>query len=165
MIAAVLFFGVYGNMNTRNQALAEQAAKKNKEYEEVLAEQKSYELGKRDIETLQIKPVHPNELFSQDTKVVKEIQVLESLAKNLGLNLTLRVSGSAKTAPKLTKATSQIQAVPNSLIVEGPFDKIINFVESVERAPFIAPVKNLAITALPSGSLRAILYPEFYIIP
>jgi hypothetical protein len=165
VLAIIFFFFVYGSMNNRNQALADAMAKKEQEHEEVLAEQKSYESGKKDLETLQLKPFHPDDLFSQDTKVVKEIQTLEALGKNLGISFSLKVSGSASTATKLPKAAGQVLAVPYTMVVEGPFDKITNFVEATEHLPFITQVKNIQVSALSNTTVRATLFSEFYIKP
>jgi hypothetical protein len=167
IVAASLIFFVfiYGWMNQRNQAMADSTAAKNQEYAEAVAEQHSYELGKQDLITLQSKSLQPDDLFSQDTKVVKEIKTLETLAHALGIEFTLQVSGTAKTAPKLAKATGQIHVVPYTIVLEGDFEKIVNFIETAEHLNFVTQTKAFTITALDSGATRAALSSEFYIKP
>lgn len=119
VLTLIFFLFVYGSMNSHNDTLAIAVAAKNQEYQEVLAEQQSYELGKKDLESLKSKPFQPSDLFSQDTKVVKEVKTLESIAQGLGVEFTMQVSGTIKTAPKLTQASAQIFIVPYVMILEG----------------------------------------------
>ncbi len=163
--ALVFFLFIYSWMNSRNQVLSDAVAVKNQEYAEVLAEQQSYELGKKDLVALQSKPLQPGDLFSQDTKVVKEIKTLETLADSLGVDFTLEVSGTIKTAPKLKTATGQLYAVSYTVILEGPFDKVVNFIESTEHLNFVTQTKALSLGVMEEGGVRATLSSEFYIKP
>jgi Tfp pilus assembly protein PilO len=165
VLALLFFFWLYPMMNAKNQVLADEARAKNKEYTDVLAEQQSYELGKKDLQTLKNKQVQPEELFSQDTKLVKEIEALEQLAQRLGLKFSLQVSGSAKNAPKLTKATAQLNSVPYTMNVEGEFDKVIQFTQSLEHMQFVTQAKVVNVIALSLSQVRLTMNAEFYIKP
>ena len=163
VVVLIFFVFVYGWMNKKTAALADAVAVKNQEYSQVLAEQKSYELGKKDLAALQTKQLQPDDLFSQDTKVVKEIKTLETLAHSLGIDFILEVSGTVKTAPKLAKSAGPIYTVPYTVTLEGPFDKVVNFVESTEHLAFVTQTKSLSISVTDAGKTRAILSSEFYI--
>jgi hypothetical protein len=166
LIVTGIFFGfVYGWMDGKNAVIGQALADKNQEFAEVFAEQQSYELGKKDLVTLEAKPFQPDDLFSQDTKVVKEIKTLETLAQGLELSFTLRVSGTVKTAPKLAKATAQLYTVPYTVILEGPFDKITNYIETTEHLNFVTATKTIRVEATEGGQTRATLASEFYIKP
>ncbi len=166
LVLAGIFFGfVYGWMDRKNEAVATALAVKNQEFAEVFAEQQSYELGKRDLVTLESKPFQPDDLFSEDTKVVKEIKTLETLAQGLELSFTLQVSGSVKTAPKLSNATGQLYTVPYTVILEGPFDKITNYIQTTEHLNFVTSTKAVKIEASDGGQTQATLTSEFYIKP
>lgn len=165
MLALVFFFFVYKWVESKNQAVADAVAVKNQEHAEVLAEQQSYEFGKRDLVALAAKPLQPDDLFSQDTKVVKEIKTLEALAQGLGIELTLQISGTIKTAPKLAGSTAQLYTVPYTVTLVGPFDKIVNFVESSEHLNFVTQTKAVAVGVASPSTVRATLTSEFYIKP
>jgi hypothetical protein len=165
VVALVFFLFIYSWMDGKNQALADAVAIKNQEYAEVLAEQQSYEFGQKDLTALAEKPLQPDDLFSQDTKVVKEIKTLETLAQTLGLEFTLQIAGTIQTAVKLPKASGQLYLVPYTVTVEGPFDKLVNYIETAENLNFVTQTKNLVIGAGESGRVRATLTSEFYIKP
>jgi len=165
VIAGVFFGFVYGWMDGKNEALGQALADKNQEFAEVFAEQQSYELGKKDLTTLESKPFQPDDLFSQDTKVVKEIKTLETLAAGLGIDFTLQVSGTVKTAPKLSKATAQLYTVTYTVILEGPFDKIVNYIETTEHLNFVTSTRAVKMEAAEDGNARATLTSDFYIKP
>lgn len=165
VVALFFFLFVYNWMDGKNQALADAVSIKNQEYAEVLAEQQSYEFGQKDLTTLEDKPLQPDDLFSQDTKVVKEIKTLETLAQTLQLEFTLQIAGTIKTAPKLPKASGQLYLVPYTITVEGAFDKIVNFIETAENLNFVTQTKNVVVGAGENGRVRANLTSEFYIKP
>jgi hypothetical protein len=166
IVAVLIFFlFVYGWMDGRNETVAAAVAAKNQEYAEVQAEEQSYELGKKDLVTLQSKPFQPADLFSQDTKVVKEIKTLETLAGTLGVRFSLNVSGTIKDAPKLPGVSSTLYTVPYTVTLEGPFDKIVNFIETTEHLNFVTQTKALSLGASEGGGTQATLTSEFFIKP
>jgi len=166
VMAALVFFGlIYGWVARSNEAVANGLTAKNQEYAEVLAEEQSYELGKKDLVTLQSKQLQPADLFSQDTKVVKEINTLETLAGSLGVKFNLSVSGTVKDAPKVPGVSSTLYTVPYTVTLEGPFDKVINFIETTEHLNFVTQTNALSMGPDDKGGVQATLTSAFFIKP
>ena len=161
-IAAIMFFFIFPRFHSRNVNLSVEVSSQRQTLEQLLQQQRSFEQGKKDLETLKSKPIQPDELFSRDTRVVKEIKTLESLATTYALDMKLQVSGTAKDAQKV-KSSSQLLSVPYSLTVSGPFDKVLAFLDSAENLPFITPVKTLVVSAEKEGIVKTILTADFYI--
>jgi Tfp pilus assembly protein PilO len=161
-LAAIMFLFVYPSLHSRNARLAASVASQRQILEQLLQEQRSFAQGKKDIETLKTKPIQPGELFSADTRVVKEIKTLEDLSKTYGLDMNLQVSGTAKDAQKV-KSSNQLLYVPYSLSVEGPFDKVLAFLDSAENLSFITPVKTMSISAQKEGIVKTTLTADFYL--
>jgi len=161
-VAAIMFFFVFPRFHSRNVKLSLDVSSQRQTLEQLLQQQRSYEQGKKDLETLKTKPVQPDELFSRDTRVVKEIKTLEDLSKTYALDMSLQVSGTAKDAQKV-KSSTQLLFVPYSLSVTGPFDKVLAFLDSAEHLSFISPIKTIAITAQKDGIVKTTLTADFYI--
>lgn len=147
----------------RNQSLADSAAQRRLEYDVLVREQKIFEQGKKDLAELESKPYPPEELFSKDTKVVKEIKLLEDTAARYGVSLTLSVSGTAKTAPKVGGVTGDLVLVPYTVTLEGAFENLMKYVQESEHLPFVTYTKVMTINALPNGNSRMVLNSDFYI--
>lgn len=161
--AALMFAYGYGIMDSRNQARMDLVNQKNIELEVLQKEQKNFEQGKIDLANLSEKAFPPQELFSKDTKVVKEIRILEDLAGRYNLDMNLSVAGSSKTATKVPGLTSELYLVPYVLTVTGAYNNIMQFVEAVEHANFVTQTKAIEITATENGQSRAELSSEFYL--
>ncbi len=156
------FYG-FDIMAKRNSALADAIAQRNVELEVLLREQKSFEQGKKDLAILEKSDYPPEDLFSSDTKVVKEIQQLESAAQRFGLKLNISVSGTAQNAIKIEKTASSLFAIPYIITLEGSMDNIMMFVQAAEHMPFVSHVKSLSIEAGEEGLSNATITSEFYI--
>lgn len=157
----------YGIMAGKNQVVADSISQQNVELEVLLREQKSFEQGKKDLAVLAKSQYPPDELFSSDTKVVKEIQQLEAAAQQYGLELQITVAGTVKEAKPVEGTGSGLIAVPYTLAVRGEFDKILLYMQLVEHMPFVTHAKNLDITvtnAAEAGDVAsAIFTSEFFI--
>lgn len=161
--AAGMFTYGYGIMESRNQNRLDIVNQKNLELELLIKEQKNSEQAKQDLEQLSQKVFPPQELFSKDTKVVKEIQVLEQLADRYNLELGLRVAGTSKNATKVAGVGSDLVLVPYVVTVTGAFNNILKYVESVEHTTFVTQVTSVDISAGLDGDTRAELSSEFYL--
>ncbi len=165
IFAGWMFLYGYGIMENKNLTKLDSVNKKNLEIEVLKKEQLTYEHGKKYIATLSEKPFPPQDLFSKDTKVVKEIRTLEDLAKKYGLEFTLEVSGTTKTAVKATDVGGDLLQVPYTVNVEGPYNNIQKYVEAAEHTAFINQTQSLAIVALEGGKSKASLVSVFYLKP
>ena len=73
LFALGMYLFGFGIMASKNQIVSDAIAQQNVELEVLLREQKSFEQGKKDLAILEKSQFPPDELFSSDTKVVKEI--------------------------------------------------------------------------------------------
>src|SRR6476469_3710710 len=108
VFALFMFLYGYGILGGRNQASTDAVTAKKSELEVLLREQKSFEQGKKDLAELEKTSYPPEELFSSDTKLVKEIQQLESAAQLYSLDLNIGINGSTKVATKVPGTTSEL---------------------------------------------------------
>ncbi len=163
LFAFGMFFAGYGILSRLNQTLADGAAQRRLEYEVLVREQMTFEQGKKDFAELANKPYPPEELFSRDTKVVKEIKLLEETAAKFGVTLRLSVTGTTKTAPKVPGVSGELVLVPYTVTLEGAFENLIKYVQESEHLPFVTYTKVINLTALPDGTSRLTLNSDFYI--
>ncbi len=159
----LMFLYGYGIMERRNQSLLDNTLQKRLELEVLKREQKNFEQGKKDIATLDQKEYPPQDLFSKDTKVVKEIQKLEALAANYNLKISLSVSGTSKTAKKATGVSGDLLLVPYIVSLEGSYTNIVRYVQSAEHTSFINKTQAVRLAALQNGNVKATLNSEFYL--
>lgn len=163
IFATVMYLYGYGIMGMRNQSVSDELGKRNIELEVLLREKKSFEQGKKDLAVLEKSDYPPDELFSSDTKVVKEIQLLETAAQRYNLDITIAVSGSVKEAKKVEGTTSELFAVPYTLTVTGSIESVLQFIQAAERMPFVSQAKTLNISADSKNGYKAAISSEFYI--
>lgn len=163
VFAALMFFFGYDFMAGRNQLTADAVAAKRVELEVLDREQKSFEQGKKDLAILEASEYPPEELFSSDTKVVKEIQLLEEAAARYSLELNIAVTGNAKSAVKVPGTGSELYAIPYTITLEGIFANVLLFMQNQERMPFIAHAKDVSVTVSTEDKTRTVITSEFYI--
>ncbi len=163
IFAIVMFWFGYGVMDKKNQLIADAIAERNVELEVLQREQKSFEQGKKDLAILEKSEYPPEELFSRDTKVVKEIQLLEAAAAQHSLELKIAVSGSVKAAKPVTGTNSGLYSIPYTLTLEGSPDKFLQFSQALERMPFITRANNFTLNVTGAEKVTALITSEFYI--
>lgn len=146
-----------------SNVIAESIQKKSVELKGLEAEQRSYEAGKKDLEKLKSLTMRPEDLFSRDTRLVKEIQTFELLANQNNLQVTLSISGSAADAQKLAKSTSNIFVIPYTMSVVGKYSEVIKFLDEMEHVPFVTHITNLQINTVTENNIRATLAGNFFI--
>lgn len=162
-IAVVMFTFGYDILGGRNQALSEGASKQRLEYDILQREQRSAEQAKKDLAELENKPFPPQELFSKDTKVVKEIKILEDNAAKYGVSMSLTIAGNTKTAPKVAGVSTELFTVPYVLTLEGSFENLMNYVQATEHLPFVSYTKVVNMSASADNKIRLIMNSDFYI--
>lgn len=163
LFAGGMYFFGYNIMANRNQVLADSIAKSNVELEVLQREQKSFEQGKKDLAILEKSQYPPDDLFSRDTKVVKEIQQLESAAQRYGLEMIISVSGSVTAATPAEGTFSELFAIPYTINIEGSSDNILLFMQALERMPFITHTNTLSISVVDEDTTSGVITSEFYI--
>ncbi len=163
IVAGILFAYGFPWLHGTNEAIAERYAKKGVEYKALEAEQRSFEAGQRDLGELAKKDTKPGDLFSQDTRLVNEIQTLELLADRGDLDMTLQISGTVAEAKKVPQSISNIFLIPYTMSVVGDYTSLIKFMEEVEHTPFVTQINTISMTAVSDSQVRASLNGSFYI--
>ncbi|MDQ3018354.1 MAG: hypothetical protein M3Q64_00565 [bacterium] len=158
-----MFVYGYDILQTRNQAIADAAGQHQLELETLEREQRSFEQGQKDLASLSSKQYPPIDLFSKDTKVVKEIKVLEETAERYGIEFSLSIAGNTKSAVKAVGTKSEIFIIPYTATLDGAFDNVMKYLQEIEHLPFVTQTKSFNISAQESGNIRALLSSEFYI--
>lgn len=162
LIGGMFLFG-YGVMAARNQAITDKLGGKNLELEILRREQESFERGKIDLAALEKASYPPEELFSRDTKLVKEIQQLESAAQLHNLALTISISGTSQAAVKVAGTRGELFVVPYTLTLKGDFANTLLFIQEMEHLPFVTRAKEIAVTTAEGEGSTTIVSAEFYI--
>lgn len=145
IVTAVLVSYIFPLFDKTNAALAGKTLDARKEQAELEAEQRNFELGKRDLTNLAQKPFQPDNFFSNDTSLVKEIKILEDAAKNLSIDLATTVTGTVGSAPK-AKTTTDIRMVPTTVQAIGSYVALMQFMQTLEHLSFIMNVKTITIS-------------------
>jgi hypothetical protein len=102
-------------------------------------------------------------LFSNDTNLVFEIQQLESDAEAYGLNLSIAISGSTKTAVKLKGTKGELYIIPYVATVRGDFNQVMKFIQSMEHMSSVTHVNRLNLATNAEDGTVAIINAEFYL--
>lgn len=164
ILACGLLFGYgFSIFQKATDSIALRIYEKAKEYKALEAEQRSYEAGKIDLAKLEKMEFKPSDLFSQDTRLVKEIKGLEAMADENNLELIVSISGTSLETKKVKESNSNIFLFPYSMSLSGKYSDLIKFMQEIEHAPFVTYVDNISISAIGENSVRAILNASFYI--
>lgn len=160
-----VFMFVYGFNILGGSNLAAQAniSREKSQLLALQAQQQSYILSQKDLQQMQAKNIQPDDFFSVDITLVKEIETLESLGKSLGVQLTLGgISGTISTLPT-GKAEEELYILPYSIGVSGSLGKTVDFIETLENLGFITTLNSLSIASMPDGNVNATMSANFYI--
>ncbi len=164
IIFAVLMFTFgYKILGDKNQTLADGAAEQHKQLEVLQREQRSFEQGKKDLANLKDSAYPPEDLFSSDTKVVKEIQQMEDAAQRYGLEMKLSVTGTQKTALRVPNTASELYTVPYTLTLDGNFGNAIQFMQAAEHMPFVTHTQNISVKVGDKNKTTTLISSEFFI--
>jgi Tfp pilus assembly protein PilO len=163
VVVGVLFGYAFPWAHAQNEAIAARLVEKSIEYKALEVEQRSFQAGQRDLAELAKKDVKPSDLFSQDIRLVTEIETLEFLASKGDLDMTLQISGTVTDAKKVPQSIANIFLIPYTMTVIGDYGNLMKFMEEVEHTPFVTQVNAIVITAVSGSEVRATLNGSFYI--
>lgn len=165
VFAGLMFTFGYSIVDGRNQQRLDLVNQKNLELEVLEREQHNFEQGKRDLASIRESDFPPEELFSNDTRVVSEIRDLEALAESYNLEFTLSISGTTETAIKATGVNGELLEVPYAVSVSGSFNNILKYLEATEHTVFINHTHQVQISARTANETRALINSKFYLKP
>jgi Tfp pilus assembly protein PilO len=153
-------FNILGASNS--QALADISRQKS-QLLALEAQQQSYLLSQKDLQQMQGEKIQPEDFFSVDITLVKEIETLENLGKSLGVQLSLNgISGTVSTLPK-GAAEVELYTLPYSIGVSGSLQKTVDFIETLENLDFITTLNSLSLDSSGDGNVSASMGANFYI--
>jgi hypothetical protein len=159
--SAFVFAYLFKMFDQANQDIIGKIAEQKKQLFALQAQQESFKLAQQDLKNLANKPVQPDNFFSQDVTLVKEIMTLENLGEKLNVNFSLNgLSGTIKNAPKVT-SLSGLVSVPYGISLNGSFPRVVDFIETMENLNFITHLTSLNMSASGdnvSANLTAIFY-------
>lgn len=153
----------YGILEGRNKAQLGVIEKRKLDLLVLEREQQNFRQGRLDIEELESKEYPPQELFSKDTKVVKEIKQLENLASDYNLEFTLGVTGGVETAEEATEVTSELLIIPYTITLEGAYLNLIKYLQAAEHTLFVNHTSEIRMTSQKGGTVRTQLFSRFYL--
>lgn len=163
IICLILFFYGFGIMDSYNESVATRVAAKNKEYQELVQEQHSYEQNQKDLKDLAAKPLQPDNFFSQDVRLVKEIKTLEGAADQFDVTLELKVAGTVNQGLPVKGTTSGIVSIPYTMSVTGTFSNVVMFLDKIEHLSFVTHVGALTVNAADKGAVKATIAATFFL--
>lgn len=162
-VSGVMFGSLFNLLDNSNARAVIELSDRRKVLQNLKIEQESYRLASADIEQLALQEHQPENFFSRDVALVKEIETLEFLAQKTGVALTLSgLFGTVNKAPRANTAT-KIATVPYTIGLKGPFDRVVAYIEVMEHLSFITSVSTLNVTALSNNNISAVLNASFYL--
>lgn len=159
----LMFLFGYGIMGGKNEVLADSYTQRRIELEVLQREQKNFEEGKKELAKLEQAVYPPDELFSRDTKVVKEIKQLEEAAKLYELQMKISISGTTKSATKVPTSSGELFAIPYTITLKGAFANTLLFMQAMEKMPFVTHAKQVDVSVGAENISTTVIASEFYI--
>ncbi len=165
LVSAVVMFFYFLPIQQKNNLKTIDVIKVLNSKEQVLlAEKNSYLQTKKALEDLAQLEIQPENFFSKNITLVKEIKKLENLAQELNLEFTLSgISGNLQSATK-APTVSNIFLVPYSIHLEGGLDKTIAYIEHLENLEYINTINSLDISATNEQTVNVNLSANLYVI-
>jgi hypothetical protein len=127
------------------------------------AEQQSYHLAQKDLEDLAKKDIQPEDFFSKDVSLVKELTALENLGKTSQVSLS--ISGISGTIDTLGKANTQSELYNMNYMmsVTGSLANVMNFVQTLYNLNFVTTLNSMALGTVDKNNVSVNLTANFYI--
>lgn len=152
VVGTLLLFG-YGFqwLDTLQTAQLDQILTQKKNVLELRQQQQNIQLAKKDLKQVSDEKTAPDDLFSRDETLVKEISQLEERASKFGLQLTLSVAGTVALAPK-AQVSSDLVTIPFTMQLLGSFTHVVEYLDSLEHAGFVLTVRSLSVSSASSAA-------------
>lgn len=162
-LCSLMFFYGFNILGSSNRLALTDIAEKKTQLLQLQAQAESYQLAQKDLKQMEGEKLQPEDFFSVDITLVKEIQTLEGLAKSIGINLSLGgITGVISTVPN-GQVEQELYVLPYSISASGSLEKVVNFIETLENLGFITKLNSLSISSAGSGNVNASMGANFYI--
>lgn len=161
-LCAGMFLYGFKILDQSNRTALTQISKKKDQLLALQAEDKNYRLALQDLDEIKNKPIQPQDFFSEDITLVKQLEFLENLGNVRGVSLTLSgISGTIETVPKAA-TVSPLYAIPVTISLSGPFSKVVDSIENLENLGFAISLNSLNLSNS-GGTVNAGLNASLYI--
>ena len=135
------------------------------ELEKLRATTRELQRLQEDLDAINQQPVGPEDFFTHDETLVREIQHVEKLAQETGNEIKIDISGTADKALQIQSSSTLFQ-VPYTVTLKGRFDNLVRFMDLMENSYFVSPVSgfNIAINpAATDSTITTSIFSSFFI--
>lgn len=155
-----MFFIFFKILDNKNKAALEGMAKDREDLVMLQSESESYKKAQADLDQIKKEEIQPEDFFSKDTTLVKEIQILEGLNNKYGTQVTF--SGiSGLVGP--SSGSTALMEVPYSITIVGSLANGVDLIENFENLSFITKAHGISFTSSGDGKVYINLMSNFYI--
>ena len=164
LVASGVMFGyLFDKFGSSNQTLIEEMSSLKKQEAMLQAEKQSFIEAQNDLSQIENAKLKPEQFFSQDITLVNEIRRLESIARDIGVEMELTgISGTLKNATK-AGTKSEIYQIPYVISLKGPLSKAVAFMEYLENLEFITKTGQVNFSAAGKGEVNVTFNSFLYI--
>ncbi len=163
IVSGGMFFYFFKLLDVANTSTLDSMAEDRKNLVVLRAKDKSFKQAQADLQELAAKPFQPEDFFSRDISLVKELQTLEDLGRKY--NLKMQIAGVSGTIGTLSKAqtVTQLAVIPYGLTLNGNFYQAMQFLENYEHLNFITSVSAISLSAVEGNDVSMSLASNFYL--
>ncbi len=162
LIALAFFLFVFPfQKNMINNSLLKLLETK-KQVQELRQEQKNVQLAKEDLAEISQRTLQPEDFFSRDTTLVREIANIEKITEDLDLDATLAVSGTAKNGLRVEES-KDLLGIPYSINLSGRYQDLVKFMEYMENSANLVSMRSVSLNVASGNLVSASIAGAFYI--
>lgn len=162
-VSAAMYFYGFGILQGSNRDALAAISQEKDTLLNLQAEQQSYRLAQKDLDDLAKKDVQPEDFFSEDVTLVKEISTLENLGKASQVKLDMNgISGTIDVLPK-AKTQSDLYTIPYTMSITGELNNVIDFVEALYNQSFITSINSFSMGAATKEAVSVNLTATLYV--
>ena len=138
-------------------------SKQRKDLAMLKAERESYTRAQQDLVMLSQHSHQPEDFFSKDVTLVKEIETLEQWAERLNAQIQISgISGTISSVPK-AKALTSLAVIQYSINISGEFNQVLKYIEVLENLSFVTNISTINLSNAEHGNVSAGISASLYI--
>ncbi len=162
LVVGMVMYG-FPILDRSNEALVTKHNDQQKRLASLEAEVASYNQAQSELDKVTKQKYLPDQLFSRDISLVKELRTLEDMGLEHGVNVIIGgLGGTVKNAQK-AKTQSELYIIPYSITVTGNFDNSIQFLQHMENLRFITTINSVSVSALSGNEVSFNMNASFYL--
>jgi hypothetical protein len=109
------------------------------------------------------KQYQPEDFFSKDVTLVKELRILEDWADRLGVKIQISgISGTIASVPKAKTQTS-LAVIQYGISINGEFSQVLNYIQVLENLSFITSISSMNLNNSDRGNVSAGVTASLYL--